>query len=129
MESHCYQQRDLHTQYIYVTYSSYKICIYTLQMLYSDTYSSCRSLQYTKSKSKFKTIYQLLLLLILHIHIKLYIRDFRVFYLSSHSHNSMLKNIKYDLPAGLAVFLVAVPLCLGIAVASGAPLMSGLISG
>jgi len=34
-----------------------------------------------------------------------------------------------DLPAGLAVFLVAVPLCLGIAHASGAPLMAGLVSG
>lgn len=41
----------------------------------------------------------------------------------------MLKNIKYDLPAGVAVFLVAIPLCLGIAIASGAPLMSGLIAG
>ncbi len=41
----------------------------------------------------------------------------------------MLKNITRDLPAGLAVFIVAVPLCLGIAVASGAPLMSGLIAG
>lgn len=37
--------------------------------------------------------------------------------------------IKYDLPAGLVVFLVALPLCLGIALASGAPLMSGIISG
>ena len=34
-----------------------------------------------------------------------------------------------DLPAGLVVFLVAVPLCLGIAQASGAPLLSGLIAG
>ncbi len=39
------------------------------------------------------------------------------------------RNLKYDLPAGLAVFLVAIPLCLGIAHASGAPLLSGLISG
>ncbi|MES2005535.1 MAG: SulP family inorganic anion transporter [Bacteroidota bacterium] len=37
--------------------------------------------------------------------------------------------IKYDLPAGLVVFLVALPLCLGIALASGAPLLSGIISG
>ncbi|MEX0966916.1 MAG: SulP family inorganic anion transporter [Bacteroidia bacterium] len=34
-----------------------------------------------------------------------------------------------DIPAGLVVFLVALPLCLGIALASGAPLISGLISG
>jgi len=37
--------------------------------------------------------------------------------------------LKHDLPAGLSVFLVALPLCLGIALASGAPLVSGLISG
>ncbi|MDH3622553.1 MAG: SulP family inorganic anion transporter [Myxococcales bacterium] len=34
-----------------------------------------------------------------------------------------------DLRAGVVVFLVALPLCLGIALASGAPLFSGLISG
>lgn len=42
---------------------------------------------------------------------------------------SPFKNFKDDLPAGVVVFLVAVPLCLGIAMASGAPLFSGLISG
>ena len=36
---------------------------------------------------------------------------------------------RQDLGAGLVVFLVALPLCLGIALASGAPLMSGLITG
>jgi MFS superfamily sulfate permease-like transporter len=41
----------------------------------------------------------------------------------------MFKNLSNDLPAGLVVFLVAVPLCLGIALASGAPLFSGIISG
>jgi carbonic anhydrase len=41
----------------------------------------------------------------------------------------MFKNFKSDLPSGLVVFLVALPLCLGIALASGAPLFSGLISG
>ncbi len=37
--------------------------------------------------------------------------------------------LKYDLASGLSVFLVAFPLCLGIALASGAPLYSGLLSG
>lgn len=37
--------------------------------------------------------------------------------------------IQSDLPAGMVVFLVALPLCLGIALASGAPLFSGLITG
>ncbi len=41
----------------------------------------------------------------------------------------MFKHIGKDLPAGLVVFLVAVPLCLGIALASGAPLFSGIIAG
>ncbi|OGT55070.1 MAG: carbonic anhydrase [Gammaproteobacteria bacterium RIFCSPHIGHO2_12_FULL_41_15] len=36
---------------------------------------------------------------------------------------------KFDLTAGFVVFLVAIPLCLGIALASGAPLFSGIISG
>ncbi len=36
---------------------------------------------------------------------------------------------KTDIPASIAVFLVAVPLCLGIAHASNAPLLSGLIAG
>ena len=39
------------------------------------------------------------------------------------------KNLVTDLPAGLVVFLVALPLCLGISLASGAPFFSGLISG
>ena len=40
-----------------------------------------------------------------------------------------LQNLKHDLPASIVVFFVAVPLCLGIALASGAPLFSGLIAG
>ena len=39
------------------------------------------------------------------------------------------ENIVNDLPASVVVFLVALPLCLGIALASGAPLASGLIAG
>ena len=37
--------------------------------------------------------------------------------------------LNHDLPAGVVVFLVAVPLCLGIAVASGAPPFAGVIAG
>ena len=36
--------------------------------------------------------------------------------------------IRYDVPASLVVFLVALPLSLGIAIASGAPIMAGLIA-
>ncbi|HZI24180.1 MAG TPA: SulP family inorganic anion transporter, partial [Chryseolinea sp.] len=40
-----------------------------------------------------------------------------------------LKNFNHDLPASLVVFLVALPLCLGVALASGAPLFAGIIAG
>ncbi len=39
------------------------------------------------------------------------------------------KNIQKDFAAGIVVFFVALPLCLGIALASGAPLFSGIIAG
>lgn len=41
----------------------------------------------------------------------------------------MFKYLKNDLPASVVVFFVALPLCLGIALASGAPLFSGVIAG
>ncbi len=45
----------------------------------------------------------------------------------------MIKNtfshLKNDIPASIVVFFVALPLCLGIALASGAPLFSGIIAG
>ncbi len=41
----------------------------------------------------------------------------------------MFKHIKSDIPASIVVFFVALPLCLGIALASGAPLFSGVIAG
>ncbi|HQX03424.1 MAG TPA: SulP family inorganic anion transporter [Flavobacterium sp.] len=42
---------------------------------------------------------------------------------------NLLAHLKSDFASGLVVFLVALPLCLGIALASGAPLFSGIISG
>ncbi len=49
--------------------------------------------------------------------------------MSSEIKPGFFSNLKNDLPASLVVFLVAVPLCLGIALASGAPLFSGIIAG
>jgi MFS superfamily sulfate permease-like transporter len=43
--------------------------------------------------------------------------------------NNLFTYFKSDFASGLVVFLVALPLCLGIAMASGAPLFSGIISG
>ena len=40
-----------------------------------------------------------------------------------------LSNLSTDLPGGVVVFFVALPLCLGIALASEAPIISGLIAG
>ena len=53
----------------------------------------------------------------------------------SHQKNKIMdktgifSNLKSDFPASIVVFFVALPLCLGIAMASGAPLFSGLIAG
>lgn len=42
---------------------------------------------------------------------------------------NVLNDLKTDFPASIVVFFVALPLCLGIALASGAPLFSGVIAG
>lgn len=42
---------------------------------------------------------------------------------------SVFAHLKNDFPASIVVFFVALPLCLGIALASGAPLFSGIIAG
>ncbi|NJN41954.1 MAG: SulP family inorganic anion transporter [Flammeovirgaceae bacterium] len=43
--------------------------------------------------------------------------------------SNKLGSLKNDIPASIVVFFVAVPLCLGIALASGAPLFAGIIAG
>lgn len=42
---------------------------------------------------------------------------------------NLLQHIRSDIPASIVVFFVAVPLCLGIALGSGAPLFAGIIAG
>ncbi|MGB4560995.1 MAG: SulP family inorganic anion transporter, partial [Schleiferiaceae bacterium] len=41
----------------------------------------------------------------------------------------MFTHIRESIPSSIVVFLVALPLCLGIALGSGAPLISGIIAG
>lgn len=43
--------------------------------------------------------------------------------------SGILSTLRQDFPASIVVFFVAVPLCLGIALASGAPLFAGIIAG
>jgi carbonic anhydrase len=48
---------------------------------------------------------------------------------SNINNSGLVANLKCDISAGIAVFLISIPLSLGIALASGAPLFSGLITG
>ena len=58
-------------------------------------------------------------------------RQLHIIYNNMSKNNSqgIFHNIKSDIPASIVVFFVALPLCLGIALASGAPLFGGLIAG
>ena len=42
---------------------------------------------------------------------------------------SFIGKLKHDFPASVVVFLVALPLCMGIAIASGVPVSAGLLTG
>jgi MFS superfamily sulfate permease-like transporter len=48
---------------------------------------------------------------------------------SGPSYSAFTGSLKHDGPAAIVVFLVALPLCLGIALGSGAPLFSGVLAG
>ncbi len=45
------------------------------------------------------------------------------------SNTGFLSTLKFDIPSSMAAFLVALPLCMGIAIASGVPVGAGLITG
>ena len=57
------------------------------------------------------------------------LQDLKHAKMKTNKQTGFLSNLKYDLPSSIVVFLVAMPLCLGIALASGAPLFSGVIAG
>ena len=45
------------------------------------------------------------------------------------SESGFFATLKFDIPSSIAAFLVALPLCMGIAIASGVPVAAGLITG
>jgi MFS superfamily sulfate permease-like transporter len=48
---------------------------------------------------------------------------------SKRSESGFFSTLKFDIPSSIAAFLVALPLCMGIAIASGVPVAAGLITG
>lgn len=65
--------------------------------------------------------------MLLFLYSKIFVSNFKLNIMTKKI--NLFTNLKSDFAAGLVVFLVALPLCLGIALASGAPLFSGIISG
>jgi MFS superfamily sulfate permease-like transporter len=43
--------------------------------------------------------------------------------------DGFFSTLKFDIPSSIAAFLVALPLCMGIAIASGVPVAAGLMTG
>jgi MFS superfamily sulfate permease-like transporter len=56
-------------------------------------------------------------------------RSLTVFATKEAPAESFLSTLKFDIPSSIAAFLVALPLCMGIAIASGVPVAAGLITG
>src|SRR3954454_11083367 len=56
-------------------------------------------------------------------------RSLTVFATKEAPGESFFSTLKFDIPSSIAAFLVALPLCMGIAIASGVPVAAGLITG
>ena len=56
-------------------------------------------------------------------------RSLTVFATKERVERIFFSSLKFDIPSSIAAFLVALPLCMGIAIASGVPVAAGLITG